>query len=180
MEDNQKKRIAGYRSRAAGQQFERMLNASCRYYENKGIAVIEKTPEPMRPIRPYGDRRRGQYIAVYEKKAQPDYKGILCDGSTVLFEAKHTDGDRINQSVISSRQEELLNKYKMLGARCFVMVSMHFEQFYRIPWETFRIMKVLFEHKYMNERELAPYRLPVKNGTILILEGVELYDRQEE
>lgn len=33
----------------------------------------------MRPIKVYGDRRKGQFIAIYTKQAQPDFKGTLCD-----------------------------------------------------------------------------------------------------
>lgn len=96
----------GMRSRNAGLHFEGMITAACRHYEKKQVAVIEKTPEPMRPLKPYGDRRKGQFIAVYEKQAQPDFKGVLLNGRSVIFEAKHTDRDRISQNVVTETQRE--------------------------------------------------------------------------
>lgn len=44
--------FAGHRSRAAGEEWERLLEASCLHYRLKGEAEIEKTPEPMKPIGP--------------------------------------------------------------------------------------------------------------------------------
>ena len=169
-----KRRAIGRRSHIAGDTFENIINGSCRYYRDKGAAIIEKTPEPMRPLRPYG--RSGQFIACFEKQAQPDYKGVLCDGTAIIFEAKHTDSGRILESVITATQRRNLDEFQTMGAQCFVMVSMGFEKFYRVPWEVFGNMKSRFGRKYMTGAELEPYQLKQKNGTLLMLEGVELHE----
>lgn len=169
-----KRQTAGRRSNAAGSLFEGMLNASCRYYREKGVAIVEKTPEPMRPIKPYGDRRGGQYIACFEKQAQPDYKGVLCDGRAVIFEAKHTDSDRITEAVITDTQRRNLDDFQKMGAQCFVMVSMGFRDFFRVPWGIFGNMKSRYGRKYMKLEELEPFKLKQYGGTLLILEGVEI------
>lgn len=135
------RRQQGRRAKYAGERFENMISAACNYYRSQNIADIEKTPEPMRPLKPYGDRRRGQYVAVFTKKAQNDYKGILNGGRCIAFEAKHTDADKIEASAVSDRQAELLENYEKMGASCFVLVSFKFEQFYRIPWSVWRDMK---------------------------------------
>lgn len=176
--NNPNRELIGRRSNAAGAMFESMINAACLYYRDKNIAIIEKTPEPMRPIKPYGDRRAGKFIAVYEKQAQPDYKGVLCDGTAIIFEAKHTDASRIQENVITDTQRQNLNEFGELGAQCFVMVSMGFQNFYRVPWNVFRNMKAQFGRKYMTEQELAPYLLKQKRGVLLILEGVELNENR--
>ena len=110
----------------------------------------------------------------YEKKGQPDYKGILCDGSGIMFEAKHTDSDRINQSAVTDKQWESLDIYEKFGAHCYVMVSMGLMRFYRVPWDVWKQMKKRFGHKFMTEQELKPYQLQQKQCKILFLEGVEL------
>lgn len=170
------RQMIGWRSQAVGGMFENILSASCNYYRERGVAIVEKTPEPMRPIKPYGDRSRGQYIACYEKQAQPDYKGVLCDGRAIIFEAKHTDHDRIQESVITKTQRQSLDDFRTMGAQCFVMVSMGLQSFYRVPWEVFGDMKSHYGRKYMTLEELAPYKLSQKMGTVLILEGVELHE----
>lgn len=120
--------LAGSRSRATGELFEGMILAASRFYEERGISVIDKTPEPMRVIRPL-DRNRGQFICCFEKQAQPDFKGILQDSTMVLFDAKHTDTEKIVRDVVTQEQEACFERYKKLGAMCFLVVSIGFEKF---------------------------------------------------
>lgn len=94
---NPNRSLIGRRSRQSGEMFEKWLEDSCEFYFLQGAASIDKTPEPMKPLKPYGDRKMGQYIACFTKKAQPDFKGVLCDGSCIVFDAKHTDTDKIQQ-----------------------------------------------------------------------------------
>lgn len=83
------KQYQGAVSRAQGKHFEEYIDLSLHYYEQRGEAVVEKTPEPMRPTKDLGN---GKFIAYYEKAAQPDYKGTLKGGRAVVFEAKYTLG----------------------------------------------------------------------------------------
>lgn len=42
---------------------------------------------------------QGRFLACYTKAGQPDFKGTLTGrGRAVVFEAKHTDSDKIDQS----------------------------------------------------------------------------------
>lgn len=168
-----RRQLAGRRNKAAGETFERWISFACNYYQEKGIAFIEKTPEPFHIT---GKDQNGVVRGYYEKKGQPDYKGILCDGTGVMFEAKHTDTEKIQQSVITQEQWKSLDEYEKFGAHCFVMVSMGLQKFYRVPWDIWKRMKELFGRKYMTEADLEPYRLQERQCTILILEGVELRD----
>lgn len=179
--DDFQRHIIGVRSRASGEIFERWISTACEYYWKQGYACIEKTPEPMKPIRPYGNRSTGQFIACYTRQAQPDFKGVLCDGSCIIFDAKHTEKDRIQQSVITAEQWEILDKYEAMGARCYVVVSVGLRNFYRIPWDIWKRMGGMFGHKYMAlGMELENYRVPDRNCTVLFLEGVELKDENTD
>lgn len=72
--DAARRQYQGSISRANGLHFEEIIDAGCNYYRVKGAADIEKTPEPMRPIKDMGG---GKFLAVYTKAAQADYKGLL-------------------------------------------------------------------------------------------------------
>lgn len=168
---NVKRQIAGRRSKVTGSLFEKYMSAACEYYRELNLAFIEKTPEPFHITAKGKD---GVVKGYYEKHAQPDYKGILCDGTGIMFEAKHTDSDKIQQSAVLEHQAESLDCYERMGAQCFVMVSMGLVKFYRVPWKIWKSMKDLFGHKYMNEQELKPYELKLRECKILILEGVEI------
>lgn len=67
--------IRGKQARVAGGYFENIISASCDYYLSRGLAKIEKTPEPMKPLG--AKNRKGQFLACYTKQAQPDYGGTL-------------------------------------------------------------------------------------------------------
>jgi len=86
-----RRQLVGRRSKASGETFERWISNACEFYLQNGWAHIEKTPEPFHIT---GKDRDGTVKGYYEKKGQPDYKGILCDGTGIMFEAKHTDSDR--------------------------------------------------------------------------------------
>ncbi len=164
----------GRRSKVAGEHWENMIEASCMYYSDAGVAEITKTPEPMRPIRPL---KAGQFVAVYTKHAQPDYKGTLAGGGAVVFEAKHTDTGRMSRSVILEEQERQLNRHEALGADCFVMLSFEFERYFRVPWSIFRDMKQHFGRKYVTPQDLEPYEIEYIGGIIHFLPEHEKYRR---
>ena len=170
---NANRQFAGKRSKIFGEAFERRISAACQYYLDLNIAYIEKTPEPFHMTEALPD---GKVKGFYVKRGQPDYKGILCDGSAIMFEAKHTDSGQMRQSAITDEQWKNLDIYERFGAQCFVMVSMGLESFYRVPWNIWKQMKELFGRKYMTTADLAPYKLREEFCTILILEGVEVED----
>ena len=172
-----RRQIIGRRSKESGEAFERCLSNACEFYLQRGWAHIEKTPGPFHIT---GKDGNGVVRGYYEKKGQPDYKGILCDGTGIMFEAKHTDSDRINQNVITDTQWKSLDIYEKFGAHCYVMVSIGLAKFYRVPWDIWKRMKELFGHKFMTEQELETYRLQECPAAILILEGVELKDEDTE
>ena len=92
-----------------------------------------RTPEAFKVIKPY-NRDRGQFICCFTQQAQPDFKGALMDSTMVLFDAKHTDKGQISRNVVTEEQEECFERYMKMGAMCFLVISLEFEEFYRVPW----------------------------------------------
>ena len=164
--------VIGRQNKAAGEEWERILEVSCQHYRLTGEAEIEKTPEPMKQLGPKD--RQGKFTACYTKKAQPDYKGTLKGGRSVVFEAKHTDSDRIEQSRLTDEQVASLTEHHRLGAATFILVSVGLQDFFRVPWEVWRDMKDIYGHKHMKLAELEPYRVQYIAGVLKLLEGVEL------
>ena len=83
-----RRQLIGRRSKAAGETFERWITDACEFYLRNGWAHIEKTPEPFHIT---SKDERGVVRGYYEKKGQPDYKGILCDGSGIV--GRRIEGD---------------------------------------------------------------------------------------
>ena len=174
---NPSRQIQGRRNKAFGDIFERRIEHALTRYEGLNVACIQKTPEAMKVLRPLGN---GHFECVFEKKCQPDFKGSLCDGTAIVFEAKHTDTDRIRQEVVTETQTKFFRTYSRHGARCYVMVSMGLASFYRVPWDVWEHMKELFGHKYMDAKDLKPYRVSESEGIIRILDGIELKGDYDE
>jgi len=162
--------VRGKQNRAAGQIFEEIIEAACRYYRQAGVAEIEKTPEAMKPLgRSNG---KGQFLACYTKKAQPDFKGTLAGGCSVVFDAKTTSTGRIQQSVVTDEQAGDLERHSRLGAVCFIFVSFDFQHYYRIPWEVWREMKSRYGRKYLKPEDIHEYEIFYRNARLDFLRGL--------
>ena len=143
-------------NKANGGIFESELEMVFKSLKQKGLAIIEKTPEPMKIIKSLGN---GRFEAFLEKKAQPDFKGVLEYGQAIMIEAKYTSTDRIEQSRVSPGQADYLSVCSEIGAYCFVAVRFSSGGIYLVPWETWKKMKQLFGRKYAKETDLECWEL---------------------
>lgn len=160
--------IQGRQNRAQGLAFEEIVSDTCEHYRLMGLAHIEKTPEPMKVIGVI-NRKMGHFKAVFEKAAQPDYKGTMQGGRSVVFDAKSTETDRIQQKAVTPEQWEALDLHEEMGAWCFILVSLGWK-YYRVPWDKWKTMKEDCGHKYMNAADLTPYELAAWPAPLRFLE----------
>lgn len=163
-----RRQLQGTRNKAQGRRFEERLDAAFAHYARLGAALVEKTPEPMRTARSLGN---GRFVAFFEKSAQPDYKGVLKGGQAVMFEAKYTSTDRIEQDRVTPEQTQALERHRVMGALCYVLAGFGSGAVYCLPWDTWAEMKQYFGRKYIAETDesLAAYRVSeARDGTLLI------------
>lgn len=156
-----------------GASFEKMIIDACNYYCDKGIADVDKTPEPVRQISKKNER--GQFWACYEKKAQPDFKGTIKGGKSIVFDAKSTITEKIAVSVLSDEQRKHLILHDRLGAKSGVLMCFSFRCFFFIPIKTFLAAKELNGHAHWTVHDAALHGETVRHtGTILdFLGGIE-------
>ena len=165
---NPVRQLLGMKNRAEGKAFEERLDATFAYYADKGYALIDKTPEPFKIIRRLEQTR---FIGCFIKRAQPDYKGTVKGGRTVIFEAKYTTADRITQDRVSDAQWSYMDRAAELGARCSVLVGFKSHRVYKIPWQIWRDMKETYGRKYLTEKECGIYEVPGSwNDLLLVLD----------
>ena len=155
--------VQGKRNRAAGQHFEEIIEAACRHYRCEELAEIDKTPEPFKIERHIG---QGKFIGHFVKTAQPDFKGTVKGSRSVVFEAKHTDTDRLKQDVVTDEQVQALNRHVKMGAECFVLVSFGFTDFFKIPWDVFKNMKTHYGRKYITPEDVKEYGIEYIGGVL--------------
>lgn len=156
-------------SNAQGRGMENEIDRACLYYRQQKIAAIEKTPEPFKVLQKHGN---GRFTGMFTReKAQPDYKGILTGGTTIVFEAKSTMEDRIKQSAVTPTQADILGVYFSMGAVAFVCVAIQ-NHFFTIPWILWRDMKTIYGRKYLTAAEIQQYQVRYSMG-VMFLEKIK-------
>lgn len=171
-ERRQRISVSNRETRKHGRMFEEMIERACEVYKAEGRAVIKKIPEPRRVVGRTGGRK-SMMICVNEKKADPDFQGSLApDGKFIVFDAKHTDKEKILKNALTETQAEMLDAHLSCGAACYVAVSFGFERFFLIPYAVWKDMKSVFGRQYI---------LPDDDGiqTYAVPFGVTGYDKNK-
>ena len=163
VQELQRARFIGAKNRAQGETLEMLIAMACGFYKAKGLAHIEKTPEPMKVLRQLED---GKFVACFAKKAQPDFQGTMSSGRAVMFEAKSTRTGKIEQSAVTKEQADFLDEHLKMNALCFVVVS-YGDVYAAVPWGDWKRMKGMFGHKYMTREESQKYRIGFNRSGIL-------------
>ena len=143
-----------------------------------GLAIIEKTPEPMKILKHI---ENGRFEAVFLTSAQPDFKGTIKGGKTVVFDAKFTESTKISYQALSEHQRQVLTQYDELGAMAFVLVGFADGKMYSVDIKTWNDMQKIFGHKHIKQIELEENQFGVKkmkNGMIDFLRIIEKYKRK--
>ena len=159
-----KQQYRNKQSNAKGHDFEDAIVCGCKYYQEREIAWIDKTPEPFRVM---SKSKNGIFTGRFTSNAQPDFQGTLKGGKSIIFEAKKTGKDRILRNVVTKTQQDVLEAHHKLGAACFVCVCIQEEVFF-IPWEKWRDMKKYYGRLYMKADDIREYQVG-NGGRILFL-----------
>lgn len=168
-----RQRYRNRQSNGFGKNFERFVTMGCDFYKREGLADISKVDEPFRVIRLL---KNGRFEGQFIKNANPDFEGTVRGGRSICFECKYTSKGRIQQSVITKKQEEVLdNKYRLGGivGVCCGIGDRHFF----VPWEVWINMKLYFGRKSASAEDLKKYEVPFRQG-IRFLDNIlrSMYD----
>lgn len=152
---------------AQGHLFENAIEAACNTYRDTGRAEINKTPEPFRVL---SKSYNGIFTGRFTAHAQPDFQGTLVDGRSIVFEAKTTSCSRMKRDVLTTEQQNSLERHTNLGAVAAVCICIG-DKFFFIPWTIWRDMKEHYGRKYITADDVEEYRVKF-NGTVLFLDRV--------
>lgn len=166
------RQLQGKINHGLGKSFEEQIEAICEIYKLNKLAIIEKTPEPMKILKHI---ENGHFETVFTKSAQPDFKGTLKGGRTVVFDAKFTESDKITYQVLSDFQRETLLSYNELGAMAFVLVGFMDGSMYRVDIKIWEKMKEIFGHKHIKQAELENMIGHAKRAKKGIVDFLEIF-----
>lgn len=172
-----KLRARNAKSLSNGKSFEELITFACSRYRDAGEACIVKTPEPFAV---YSRTKEGLFMGRFTAaKAQPDFQGLVKGGKSIIFEAKFTSKDRIQQSVITETQAKILDDHETLDGLCYVAVSIE-NRYFWIPWNVWKNMKEIYGHKYVKPEEIEEYEVVAeKKNPLPFLKGLLPEDEKQ-
>ena len=162
-----------------------MINRTNEKYLESNLALIQKIPTPITPIK-IDKEHRHITLAYFDQKSTVDYIGVV-QGIPVCFDAKECAQDTFALQNIHRHQVAFMDRFeKQKGIAFFLIYYSHREQFYYLPYAHLRYFWDRAQEggrKSFRLDELNPeYFLPKKNGVLvpyLDLLQKDLEDRPE-
>ena len=117
-----------------GSTLEDMINKTNEKYAAAGLALIQKIPTPITPIRI--DKENKQItLAYFEQKSTVDYIGAV-QGIPVCFDAKECSSDTFALQNIHAHQVEFMKNFEKQGGIAFFLIYYtHKDVLYYLPLE---------------------------------------------
>ena len=117
-----------------GSTLEELLNRTNEIYLEKGLALIQKIPTPITPLKNDKEHRHIT-LAYFEQKSTVDYIGAV-QGVPVCFDAKECTSDTFALQNIHAHQVQFMTDFEKQGGVAFLVLffSMRNELFY-LPYQ---------------------------------------------
>ena len=104
-----------------GSTLEDMVNRTNEKYAEAGLALIQKIPTPITPVKMDKESRQIT-LAFFEQKSTVDYIGVV-QGIPVCFDAKECAVDTFSLQNIHPHQVEFMHQFEKQGGIAFFRIS---------------------------------------------------------
>lgn len=166
-----------------GSTLEELINRTNEHYREKGLALIQKVPTPITPIR-ISKETRQITLAYFDQKSTVDYIGAV-QGIPICFDAKECQKDVFPLANVHEHQVAFMTDFEKQQGIAFLIIFFAVRnEFY---YMTLRELKKFRERsqaggiKRIHYEELNPaYFLPHHSGILVpFLDGInqDLADR---
>lgn len=160
-----------------GSTLEDLINRTNEQYQEKGLALIQKIPTPITPVR-MDKEHRHITLAYFEQRSTVDYIGAV-QGIPVCFDAKECSADTFPLANIHPHQVEFMKAFEQQGGIAFFLLFYSHENlFYYLSlpvllkfWERMEVGG----RKSFRRDELSPeFYLERKSGFLVpYLDGIQ-------
>lgn len=117
-----------------GSTLEEMINLTNEKYRANRLAVIQKVPTPITPIR-MDKTTRHITLAYFEQKSTVDYIGVV-QGIPVCFDAKECAADTFPLQNVHEHQIEFMREFEEQKGIAFLLIYFKKQDlFYYLPFE---------------------------------------------
>ena len=103
-----------------GSAFESLINSTNEYYRDKGLALVQKIPTPITPLK-FDSERKLITEAYFEKDSTVDYIGVVQE-IPICFDAKECATDTFALNNIHEHQVEFMRKFEKQGGIAFFLI----------------------------------------------------------
>ena len=104
-----------------GSAFEASINKTIEIYREKKLALIQKIPTPITPLKL--DKNTSQIkLAYFEKKSTVDYIGVVQE-IPVCFDAKECQTDTFPLKNIHEHQYKFMTEFEEQGGVSFILIE---------------------------------------------------------
>lgn len=103
-----------------GSTLEELINRSNEQYREKGLALIQKVPTPITPVRIEKETRHIT-LAYFEQKSTVDYIGAV-QGIPVCFDAKECKRDSFPLANVHEHQIEFMKAFEKQDGISFLII----------------------------------------------------------
>lgn len=153
-----------------GSTLEDMINKTNEKYREAGLALIQKVPTPITPVR-IDQESRHITLAYFDQKSTVDYIGAV-QGIPICFDAKECAKDTFALQNIHEHQVTFMGDFEKQGGIAFFLIYYSAKEiFYYLPYEMFRYFWNRAQEggrKSFRFEELNPeYILPSKQGILV-------------
>lgn len=165
-----------------GSTLEDLINRTNEKYREHGLALIQKIPTPITPVKIDKDSRQIT-LAYFEQKSTVDYIGAV-QGIPVCFDAKESAVDTFSLQNIHVHQVTFMEEFeKQGGISFFILYYTARDLFYYLPIAHLKLFWERAEsggRKSFRFEELDPsYILPKKQGIFVPYLDMLQFDLQE-
>lgn len=121
-----------------GSALEELINRSNEKYRENGLALIQKIPTPITPIK-IDQAQRHITLAYFEQKSTVDYIGAV-QGIPVCFDAKECTSNTFPLQNIHLHQVQFMEEFEKQGGIAFFLIYYsQKEYFYYLPFRNLKI-----------------------------------------
>lgn len=153
-----------------GSTLEEMVNRTNEWYLEKGLALIQKIPTPITPVK-MDQEHRHITLAYFDKRSTIDYIGAV-QGLPICFDAKECVAETFPLQNIHQHQVKFMEEFERQGGIAFILIYYSSKNIFY--YMRFAELQVFWNRSKEGGRksfrfdELNPeYVLPKKHGILV-------------
>lgn len=117
-----------------GSSFEEIINLTNDVYRDKNLAIIQKIPTHITPVK-FNNQNKTITLAYFNQKSTVDYIGVV-QGIPICFDAKEVSRSYLPLQNIHQHQLDFMKDYKAQGGISFLLVYFKlYDDYFLLPLE---------------------------------------------